>query len=144
MTRKNVFLVLVALMVLAAGTYILSLPPGIDEKRVKAYADIITEDVLIAMDEGNYTKFSKDFDSTMKSAMTEAVFNQTASMIRSKVGNYLSKEIWKVEVQGNYTVVYYKARYTEEGEVLVKIVFTEAGERHYVSGLWFDSPKLRS
>lgn len=142
--RKDVVIVLVALIVVAVGAYIVSQPAAVDVNKVRAYADPITEDILIAMNEGNYTKFSKDMDVAMKNAMTEPVFQQTVALIKSKVGNYVSKEFSKAELQGNYTVVYYKAKYTGESEVTVKVVFIEAGGKQYVSGLWFDSPKLRS
>lgn len=142
--RKDVVLVLTALLVIVVGVYVVSLTPAVDVNKVRAYADPIAENILIAINESNYTKFSKDMDAAMKSAMTETVFQQTVNLIKSKVGNYISKEFSKAELQGNYTVMYYKAKYTEENEVTVKVVFSEVGTTHYVTGLWFDSPKLRS
>ena len=59
----------------------------------------------------------------MKSVMTEAAFQQTTNLIKSKVGNYISKELYKAELQGTYTAVYYKVKYTEESEVTVRVVF---------------------
>ncbi|MGC8937042.1 MAG: DUF3887 domain-containing protein [Candidatus Methanomethylicaceae archaeon] len=106
--RKDVVLVLIALLVVAVGVYVVSLTPAVDVNKVRAYADPITENILIAMNEGNYMKFSKDMDAAMKSAMTETIFQQTVNLIKSKVGNYVSKEFSKAELQGNYTVVYYK------------------------------------
>ncbi|MCX8181792.1 MAG: DUF3887 domain-containing protein [Candidatus Methanomethyliaceae archaeon] len=142
--RKDVVLVLIILIVVGVGAYVISQTPAADVNKVRAYADPIAENILIAMNEGNYTKFSRDLDATMKNAMTEPIFQQTVTVIKSKVGNYISKEFSKAELQGNYTVVYYKAKYTEETEVTVRVVFAEAGGKQYVSGLWFDSPKLRS
>ena len=55
-----------------------------------------------------------------------------------------SKEFWKVEDEGPYTIVYYRAKFTLEPEdVIVKVVFREITGEIYVDGLWFDSPKLR-
>jgi hypothetical protein len=116
----------------------------IDVAQVREYADPITENILLAMNEGNYTKYSGHFDQPMKNAMPEAVFNETNAMIKSKIGDYVSKEFWKVESKDQFTIVYYKAQFTQEPEdVIVKVVFQEIMGEMKVSGLWLDSPKLR-
>ncbi len=142
--RKDVIFVLVMLVAVAVGIYTFAQTPAVDIGKVRAYADPITEKILVAMNEGNYTKFSENMDSSMKRAMPEPLFQQTVALIKSKVGDYISKDFSRVELQGDFTVVYYRAKYTDESEVVVKVVFVEEGGEHYVSGLWFDSPKLRS
>lgn len=142
--RKDAVAVLILLLAVAVGAYVISQSRTVDINNVRAYSDRITEDILTALEEGNYTKFSLYMDPPMKIAMPEEAFQQTAALIKSKVGSYISKELSKVERQGSYIVVYYKAKYTEEAEVTVKVVFVESGGEHYVSGLWFDSPKLRT
>ena len=96
------------------------------------------------MNEDNYTKYSEHFDQTMRNALPRAVFNETNAVINSKIGDYVSKEFWKVESKNQYTIVYYKARFIEEPkDVIVKVVFQEIKGQIKVSGLWLDSPKLR-
>ena len=41
--------------------------------KVAAYADPATENILIAMNNGDYASFSKDFNDTMKSELPEDV-----------------------------------------------------------------------
>ena len=109
-----------------------------------AYANPITEGILQAMNNNDYVKYTEHFDEIMKNATPEPVFRQTNTLIKSKVGDYLSKEFWKVEDKGPYTTVYYKAKFTGEPEdVIVRVVFQEIEGEIYVSGLWFDSPNLR-
>ena len=116
----------------------------VDVDQVRKYADSITENILLGMNGNNYTKYSEHFDQTMKNAMPEAVFIETNTLIKSKIGDYVSKEFWKVESKGPYTIVYYKAKFTDEPEdVIVKVVFQEIMEEMKVSGLWLDSPSLR-
>lgn len=111
---------------------------------VRGYADPITEEILLALNDGNHARYCQHFDQTMKGAVTEDVFSQTNSLIKTKIGNYVSKEFWKVEEQEIYTIVYYKAKFTKEtGDVEVKVVFRDIEDETYVTGLWFDSPKLR-
>ena len=116
----------------------------VDVDQTRKYADPITENILLGMSENDYSKYSDHFDQTMKNAMPEAVFNETNTLIKSKIGDYVSKQFWKVESKDQYTIVYYKTRFTEEPEdVIVKVVFQEIMEEMEVSGLWLDSPKLR-
>ncbi len=114
------------------------------EKPEPEYAGSIAEGILLALNDSNYAKYCEHFGQTMREVVTEDVFNQTESLLKAKIGDYVSKEFWKVEEQGIFAIVYYKAKFTKEsGDVVVKVVFQEIEEEMYVSGLWFDSPKLR-
>ena len=116
----------------------------IDVSQAQRYADPITEEILLALNEGNHAKYCKYFDQTMKQIVTEDVVNQTNSLIKGEIGDYVSKEFLKIEEQEIHTIVYYKVKYTKEpGDVVVKVVFQEIEGEMYVSGLWFDSLKLR-
>ena len=116
----------------------------VDVEQVRQYANPITENILLAMNEDNYTRYSEHFDQTMKNATHEAVFNETNAVIKSKIGDYVSKDFWKVECEDQYTIVYYNASFTEEPEdVVVTVAFQEIAGEMKVSGLWLDSPKLR-
>lgn len=109
-----------------------------------AYAGPITENILIGMNEDDYAMFSKCFDEDMKAAFPSD--EPILPDIKAIIGYYVpeSKEFWKVTTSGIYTTVFYKAEFTEETEdVVVRMVFREIGGEMYVSGLWFDSPKLR-
>ena len=115
-----------------------------DVEQVREYADPIAEQILVAMNEDDYARYSEDFDQTMKNAMTEAVFDETNAVIRSKIGDYVSKEFWKAESKDQYTIVYYRAKFTDEpADVTVRVVFQEINGEMKVSGLWLDSPELR-
>jgi hypothetical protein len=116
----------------------------VDVEQVRTYADPTTENILLAMNEDNYTKYSEHFDATMKNALPETVFHETTTLLTSKIGTYVSKEFWKVESENQYTSVYYKAKFTQEpDDVIVKVIFQEIVGENKVSGLWMDSPKLR-
>lgn len=132
---------LVVIAVVAYSTYTVKEP--VDVVKVREYADPIAENILLAMNENNYTKFSKHFDEMMKNALPHAVFNETNAMIKSKIGDYSSKEFWKAEVEGPITIVYYKAKFIQEPEVIIKVGFQKILGEMKVSGLFFDSPKLR-
>ncbi len=63
-----------------------------------AYASTLTYNILTAISEGNYQKFSQDLDQTMLNALPEAAFNQLADGLKSKIGDYVSKQFKSVTV----------------------------------------------
>lgn len=108
------------------------------------YAGDITENILTAINDDNYAQYSEFFTAEMKEKMTEVAVGQLNSSFRLEIGNYESKEFWKTEKAGQYTSVFYKARFSKEpDDVIVKVVFQKLEGQVYVAGLWFDSPKLR-
>ena len=130
----------------ASEDEVIELVDVVEEGDVLGDLDVGPElgDFTLAMNEDDYAGYTQHFDKVMKSAVTEAVFSQSNSLIKARIGDYVSKAFWKVETEGAYTLVYYKAAFTQEPEdVVVKVVFQEVEGEIYVSGLWFDSPKLR-
>lgn len=116
----------------------------IDVEQVQKYADPITENILLAINEDDYAKYSEHFDQAMKNAIPEATFKETNTAIKAKIGNYSTKEIQKAEQEDQYTVAIYKAKFTEETkDVIVRVVFSETDGKMFVSGLFLDSPNLR-
>ncbi len=106
------------------------------------YADPIAENLLGCLNDGDYTKFSRDFDERARNALSEAVFTETRQLVSSKIGLYKSREISKVAKEGAYTVVIYRVDFEEEKGVEVKVQFRKYGDQNLVSGVSFSSPKL--
>jgi hypothetical protein len=135
---------LVAILVLGLAVVGCNRAEPVDEAEVRAYADSMVENILQSMKEGDYTGFSRDFDRQMKSALTESVFLETHAGIQKKIGEYISKEFWKVYHEDDLVVTYYRARFTgEEEDVFVQAVFQETDGKICVAGFLLDSPKLR-
>lgn len=113
-----------------------------------SYSEQITESVLLAINAGDYSDFSRDFDSTMRKAIPPENFKtQFTDNIQGKIGNYIegSKRFFQASSQAQYTTVIYYADYSAEpGAVLVQISFRMVEGNIKVSGLFFNSPKLRS
>ena len=118
---------------------------SLNHSDVASFADPMTENLLIAMNANNYSAFSKDLDSAMKNAVPKDKFPALISQIEGKIGKYVpnSKQFVKAYKTGKFTNVVYKAKFTNESSVTVRVVFDKEGGVFKVSGLWFDSPKLR-
>ena len=114
---------------------------GQQREEALAKAEPVVDNLFQAMQNKDYAAFTKDFASEMKTAMTEARFNDMLNTLDSKIGAYQSREVAKVEQAGKYIAVTYTAAFAEEPEVAWRVVFDP--ETYQVSGLWYNSPKLR-
>ncbi|MCD6107828.1 MAG: DUF3887 domain-containing protein [Caldisericaceae bacterium] len=120
--------------------------PKVDVEEARSYGDPMTENLLVAINENDYTKFSKDLDNAMKTALPESAFSDFISQINGRVGNYVigSKEFREAYMTEQYINIVYKTQFTEESEeVTVRVVFVKTDGETKISGLWFDSPKLK-
>jgi hypothetical protein len=104
-----------------------------DDSAVRAYADAETETTLRGLSENNLAKYTQYGNPAFKAAVTQDVFDKTVAQINSQLGVYVSKEFQSTEIQQGYTVVYYRAKYTN-ADVNVKMVFDA---NHQVAGQFF-------
>ena len=111
-----------------------SLPSTIDESSVRAYADPATEMTLQGLSENDLAKYIQYGNSEFKAAVTQEILDEAAAQISDQLGAYESKEFLRIEEQGGYILVHYRAKY-EKGEVGIRMVFDQA---HLVAGQWFE------
>lgn len=132
------------------STVLLLLLPGCGPKALQeterdailAFSEAKTDNLMQAFNGNDYAAFSKDFDQALLKAMTESAFQSLYSQLQAKIGNYVSREVDDVLTAGDFITVVYLAKFSDEEIVQMRVVFTVA-EEHLVTGLWFDSPKLR-
>ena len=132
---------LVFLITVLAGCSNAKAVTGSLRDEILAYADPATDSILQGMNDHDYATFSKDFDDTMKNAINETQFQSMEQTIIGKVGKYVSRKLDSVVDQDKYYQVMYNAKFEQDDPVLVRVVFTK--DTHQVSGLFFDSAKLR-
>lgn len=149
MKKTRIFALLLAAVVLAVSSGCSRAKvEEVDASLVSKYSDEMAENILMAINEESYEKYSMDFDETMKKTIKEEDFKKSNSIIKDRIGDYISKELLKAEKvtdkNGEYIVAYYAAKFSNEPEdVSIRVVFSEADGKRYVTGLWFDSPNLR-
>ncbi len=115
---------------------------GAERDRVLAYSEAKTDNLLAGLNANDYATFSRDFDDKMRDALTQSAFGQTQIQVVGKIGKYVSRQVNLVEKTGDFIAVVYDAKFEQEEGVTVRVVF-EGGGAHDISGLWFNSPKLR-
>lgn len=114
----------------AAGVACCSGEPG--------YANAIAEDMLVAVNEGDYNAFKEHIAYKYWSDIPEEDFDQQVADIHEEYGTYQTKTFWKVEVKDPFTAVFYKATFTKSEEVVVKVVFENVLGEIRVSGFRLD------
>jgi len=115
---------------------------GEAREAVVAYSEEITDNLLEGLNAGDYAAFSRDFTEQMKTSLSEAKFPDLSLQIIGTLGAYVSREIQSVEQTGDFVAVIYNAEFEQDDPVTVRVVF-DIAEPHLVTGLWFDSAKLR-
>lgn len=149
MIRRHVTVASVMILVMAmlAGALLSGCGKVMTESDV-SYASPLLDNMLSGIKDKDYSEFSKDFGSEMKTAMTEEAFNTLVDTLNSKIGDYQSRTFGGATTQAsngkNYTVVVYKAKYTNE-TADVMITLTVGGEDggRTVDGFFMNSPNLR-
>ena len=107
---------------------------------VAAYADPATENILIAMNNEDYASFSKDFDDTMKSELSEDVFGDFLAAVNGQVGDYIanSKNVTGFNTENGITNAHYIIDFESMEDVALDVVFQKIDGKMMVIGLWFN------
>jgi len=120
----------------------------VSESEVKFSNDKV-ENMLLAINNGDYNNFTKDLSSHSKTVFTEKEVNKTKKTIINKIGNYIpnSKKFSQgTKVSQNnkkYIVAIYDAKFkNESGKVVITVTFDD-DKKHAIEGIYFNSPKLR-
>ena len=134
MTKNRIFIFIAAIIMAALLFYAV---PGC--QKVEGYADAITENILVAMNESDFEKFSKDFDDNLKMEVSASTFSTFLAQVNGRVGPYVkgSKEVISVQNIENRTVINYSLDFEKMNEVNLEINLQKIENRVKVVGLWF-------
>jgi hypothetical protein len=143
----NTVLVLLAAAILGACSLFGGSAPktltGADKDAVLAYSEPIADNLLAGFNDKDYTAFSKDFTDTMKKGITEQSFKDSLlPKVFDKVGKYQSRTVESVTQSPTFVTVIYNAKFDNDDPVVIRLSL-DLKDPHQVSGLYFDSVKLR-
>lgn len=103
----------------------------------------IVEMMLQALNSGDYQSYSLVFGPDMATRTPEQVFTDYRNFIQHRIGQYKSKKLSNVKVDGANTTVTYIAKFSQEpADVQVTIVFQGSGDNLTVYDFYLNSPKL--
>ena len=142
-SNRIVSIVNLMLVVFLGTCSAVSLPvSGADRESVLAYSEAKVDNLMRSMNSNDLTAFSRDLDDKMKGVFTADSFAKMQSQIGGKIGKYVSRQVSTVLKTGDYVTIIYAARFENEDPVTMRVSF-ETAEPYRISGLWFDSSKLR-
>ena len=136
--KKRYTIILILLAIFSAGCIQETEDNGIREK-----ADPIADQLIEALIEENYTKFSEDFTPLMHKALPEHIFYEINSMILDTLGEPTSKDFLNAVEGDRYTTVTYVLTFEDGSEGFFNIALLEENNETKVAGVWIDSPVLR-
>ena len=114
-------------VVFYTAAVIVLITAGISCSKEPDYTGMITEDVLIAINENDYDGFMKHRPEQAKIDFTRADFEQVNNEVIIERGSYIAgtKKFWKTEEDDSLINVYYRAKYTKSVDVIVIAGFQE-------------------
>ncbi len=120
-------------------------PPALGESArvpVLAYSEPETDNLMVGLNANDYATFTRDFDDKMKGAITPAQFANLEKTVVGKIGKYVSRQVTDVQQSSDTVTVVYTAKFENDDPVTMTVAF-HATEPHQISGLHFNSAKLR-
>ncbi len=110
---------------------------GTTGSEVRAIAEPILEGILEGFKNDDYAVYSKNFDATLREAVTERRFHETDAQITSSMGECTGREYLGFLHKGKMTAVLWKATFSRtEDDILIKLVLSKRGDQYLVTGLW--------
>lgn len=121
----------------------------LSHSEVAKYADDVTEQMLLAYNDDSYENYIENTSNQFKEAVSEEKMKEGNAMVRGKIGTYVPdskqfKDASKGKQDGQkFIAVRYKGKFTgEKDDVIITMIF-EDNKTHKVSGIFFNSAKLR-
>lgn len=131
-------------LLLAACAPALTALPASEEAAFAQEIDPIVEETLIGLSDGNYEQHAQYFDEEMRDRVDPIVtFPQVYDEVIGRVGVYQSHRLIQVEEQNLYRIATYDVSFANDPHVTAQFIFWENDDAHQITGLWFDSEKLR-
>ena len=111
---------------------------GAEADFVLSLSEPLADNLMLGLVTNDYAVFSRDFDSYMQESLPSDYFADWIQDIDSQLGNYLSREVYRVTQSDEFYVVNYRATFELEEPVIVGFAF-HIKEPHSISHIWFET-----
>ena len=150
MTKIVRFLTVIVVLLLSPGVVVACSPGNaapvvskLTDSEVRVFADPIAENLLQAMNTANYTQYTCNFDEAFLKNLSPDTFEALNSRRIETVGNYVSKEYWRMVQKNDKITVAYQVTFTGDSTVIFTIYFKSIDGKWCVDGVYYDSALLR-
>lgn len=119
------------------------LPPD-EAAAFAAEVEPVVENMLEGLSAGDYAQHARDFDEELREQVDEiVVFPQVYAEVIGVAGEYRSHTFVSAADQGALRIATYNVAFADEPHVIMRVFFRRDDPAYLISGLLFDSPKLR-
>jgi len=126
------------------GTLALTRVPAAEAQAFAEQVEGMVEDTLQGYNDHDYAAYTQHFDEAMHEASTEETFESVYTLLHDRLGSYESRELDYAFDQNEFRIVIYRAEFEHESGVIIRAVFWRDDPERGISGLWFDSERLRA
>lgn len=144
--KKIIIMIGVCLMCSLIGSHAFAAEPKDFwqyEKNIEQVAEPITEQIMQAINNDDYSSFQNKISTRMQGIVTEDAFKKMKSDLKNKFGDYQAKEVMNIELREEYMIVNYKGFFNQATDpILISVVLMKENEKTCVGGLWFNPMQL--
>ncbi|WP_294352910.1 DUF3887 domain-containing protein [uncultured Clostridium sp.] len=133
---KKLSIILSTILILFSLT---SCSTKLDYSEVDNYADNITKELLISINNLSYDDFASYLSDDMKESYTLGTFQTESAEILNEFGSFKSLSFYAGEKRNGYIYIIYDVSYSNlENPISISITFKENDDSHKVYELYFD------
>ena len=129
--KKIQFIIIATLAV-----FLLSIPLLSGCSKVAQWADPMVENILISINNEDYSSFIKDFGDDLIKEIPKDKFPEVVNSVRGDFGKYIegSKKMFSVNISNNVTTAEYNGKFEKKDTVQFKFVFDKINNQIKISG----------
>ena len=120
--------------------FLFSLPVLSGCGKVAQWADPMVENVLVSVNNEDYTGFIKDFDQALINEIPQEKFPEVISLTTGLFGKYVegSLRMNAFNIVNNETTAEYEGKFENKDSVKFKFVFEKNNDQTKITGLAFE------
>ena len=122
------------------AVFLLSIPLLSGCGKVAQWADPLVENVLMSINNEDYSSFIKDFGDDLVKEIPQDKFPEVINSVQGDFGKYIkgSKKIFSVNIINNITTTEYKGKVENKDTVQFKFVFEKINDQIKITGFAFE------
>ena len=122
------------------AVFLLSIPLLSGCSKVSQWADPLVENVIVSINNEDYSSFVKDFGDSLVKEIPQDKFPEVVSSIKGNFGKYIegSKNMFSVNISNSVTTAEYKGKFENKDSVQFKFVFEKVNNQEKITGFAFE------
>lgn len=136
MTLKKIQFITIAVL----AVFLLSMPLLSGCDKVAQWADPMVENVLVSINNEDYSSFIKDFGNDLIKEVPRDKYPEVINTIKGDFGKYIegSKKMFSVNINNNVTTAEYNSKFENKDTVQFRFVFEKINDQIKITGFAFE------